>query len=69
MRQAMKVEHIEAKDIKVGDFVLTKSSLDNGIVYGDTVSQRYEYDEITYINYGDMYWANTKVVSVIRPEA
>ncbi|ASR86733.1 hypothetical protein SEA_ANEEM_96 [Mycobacterium phage Aneem] len=65
----VKVEHIEAKDIKVGDFVLTKSSLDNGIVYGDTVSQRYEYDEFTYINYGDVRWPNDAIVSVIRQEA
>ncbi|ASZ75256.1 hypothetical protein PBI_MISSWHITE_90 [Mycobacterium phage MissWhite] len=64
----MKVEHIRASEIREGDFVLTQSSVDTGIVYGDTVSQRYEYDEFTYINHGNMVWSNDEIVSVIRRE-
>lgn len=65
----MKVEHIEARELRVGDFVLTKSALDNGIVYGDNVSQVYEYDEFIYINYGDVRWALDTIISVIRKES
>ncbi|AOZ64038.1 hypothetical protein KIY82_gp12 [Mycobacterium phage Centaur] len=62
----MKIEHIPAREIREGDFVLTASAVNSSILYGDTVSQRYEYDEFTYINYGGMRWANDTVISVIR---
>ncbi|ARQ94647.1 hypothetical protein SEA_JOURNEY13_76 [Mycobacterium phage Journey13] len=65
----MKIEYIKASELREGDFVLAPSLVDSRIVRGETVSQRYEYDEFTYINYGTTGWPNDEIISVIRQES
>lgn len=44
----MRHHHIEARDVRVGDILLTTSAVNQAIVFADEVEDIWSYDEVLY---------------------
>ena len=67
----MKTLHINVKDVKTGDILLTSLATDNLIIFSDEVDYVWEYDEDMYFRTveGDTFQFDlTRTVTVLRHE-
>ena len=63
------ITYIAARQVRVGDVVLSTSSSDPNIVYGTTVARVSEYDEMTYVEDHEGFsvpYDMGEIVTVIR---